>query len=965
LESPTLDTAALPLFRVIAIAMDRFPRSRGYGIARGVSRKRTNAWVWRSSSRSPISQHRVTPSPTNRQVNSTSNRQRVYRKKPKKRGSAQARVRFLSGAWSPGRVPDGEQEARKSEYNSKELEEEGEDIEEFLASPVYVPSRRQSDGADSALAIRDDDPGLRTSVYTQEKDSGSTRNGNETSGSHLFSIETSCVGSRSASRHKWVEMRYGEKENKVEGQNSDDDDAEIDDDVVVDDDNDDEEEDDDDEKDDDDNDVDFDVHAHNACRDDVFSAVLDVQRDGDDNDNDLQVNDNVDEAQGDNCASIEDEEDDVMNNVHEEERMVDEDEQHFDGNEGGEEDEDDADLGIIGGHQDSDSDEESENNERTELDPACDTERYRRGNVPGSAIQTPLASADQDARNCALNRDPLHGFLDLSKMLAENQRDLCTRGLLRTRPLDRAVRDGSSLAPNRRGATSGVPRGAQTRQRPSKSLRGGYNRAEPQSLPSCNDTRSIDEEGDSAVQESIPETIQERWAAYIRFLPVDFCDHRNEEAALRGRKDRIRPGEISYRGLLLNHETNEDVNFIYTHMYESKALRGQSIASYEQLRACVGQYMRFAITSGRIPLERACEKGELFGAILHMDVIKTFLSYFQLRCSASTCLSKSFHLRTVSKYAERFFCSISVDGGRKARAALMTDFLTGSCAAEKFEARRGTARMRCEERRIASGKLLVGDDFRRFGKAAEQRLCTVIQSGPDALRRSRGLLSRWCIAFVGLLAFYGGGQRPQVYAQLQEPEDLDSSIRRWAKDKRVTLAALLEKRPRQTGFSKVSFPGHLIRFFDFHFRVVKPKVLEALGMMDRGPGDRRDCGADEDAENPVLLNTRTGLPYSAYQVRTTLHRFVQSVDPELTSVTPSSLRSSYATWQFQAYREGLIFEGLREDDFLDTLGKIMNTSPEQLKATYIACSAMDSNYDRIMAEVHELFQREDQDEQLL
>jgi hypothetical protein len=107
----------------------------------------------------------------------------------------------------------------------------------------------------------------------------------------------------------------------------------------------------------------------------------------------------------------------------------------------------------------------------------------------------------------------------------------------------------------------------------------------------------------------MPQTVQTRWAAHLSFLAADFCYLRNKESALRGRKDRIRPGEISYRGLLLNQETNEDVNFIYTHIYESKALRGHSIASYEQLPACVGQYVLFAITSGRIPLERACEKG--------------------------------------------------------------------------------------------------------------------------------------------------------------------------------------------------------------------------------------------------------------------------------------------------------------------------------------------------------------------
>jgi hypothetical protein len=58
--------------------------------------------------------------------------------------------------------------------------------------------------------------------------------------------------------------------------------------------------------------------------------------------------------------------------------------------------------------------------------------------------------------------------------------------------------------------------------------------------------------------------------------------------------------------------------------------------------------------------------------------------------------------------------------------------------------------------------------------------------------------------------------------------------------------------------------------------------------------------------------------------------------------------------------EGRIFEGLSEDYFLDTLSKIMNTSIEQLKATYTAYREMDSKYDRIMTEVHQLFQHEDE-----
>jgi hypothetical protein len=87
-----------------------------------------------------------------------------------------------------------------------------------------------------------------------------------------------------------------------------------------------------------------------------------------------------------------------------------------------------------------------------------------------------------------------------------------------------------------------------------------------------------------------------------------------------------------------------------------------------------------------------------------------------------------------------------------------------------------------------------------------------------------GLRARWCIAFVGLLVFYGGGQRSQVYAQLQEPVDLNVAQRRWATDKRVTLAALLEKHPRQMGYSKVSFPSRTRTIFEFHLGVVKPAL---------------------------------------------------------------------------------------------------------------------------------------------
>jgi hypothetical protein len=54
-------------------------------------------------------------------------------------------------------------------------------------------------------------------------------------------------------------------------------------------------------------------------------------------------------------------------------------------------------------------------------------------------------------------------------------------------------------------------------------------------------------------------------------------------------------------------------------------------------------------------------------------------------------LAKAFHLRTVSRYAERFYGTSTLDDGNKSKAGLMTDYLTGACSVEKYEARRGTA----------------------------------------------------------------------------------------------------------------------------------------------------------------------------------------------------------------------------------------------------------------------------------
>jgi hypothetical protein len=152
------------------------------------------------------------------------------------------------------------------------------------------------------------------------------------------------------------------------------------------------------------------------------------------------------------------------------------------------------------------------------------------------------------------------------------------------------------------------------------------------------------------------------------------------------------------------------------------------------------------------------------------------LSYFQLRCSASTVLSKAFHLRVLCQYAEKYFASLSSDVGLQAKSALMEDYLTGICAAEKSESRKGTSFLRREEYRIDMGKLVPFKDFKRFSRITEERLEDIMLHGTD-IRDNGRLLSKCCINFPGMLLFEGCGQRTQVYTKLQEPDDLSSAIR--------------------------------------------------------------------------------------------------------------------------------------------------------------------------------------------
>jgi hypothetical protein len=69
-----------------------------------------------------------------------------------------------------------------------------------------------------------------------------------------------------------------------------------------------------------------------------------------------------------------------------------------------------------------------------------------------------------------------------------------------------------------------------------------------------------------------PHTMEERWNYYVNGLDPQFFDPKNKDAALQSSSERIECGEVSYRGVTVNHENCNDVKFVFRSRWEAKAL---------------------------------------------------------------------------------------------------------------------------------------------------------------------------------------------------------------------------------------------------------------------------------------------------------------------------------------------------------------------------------------------------------
>lgn len=86
---------------------------------------------------------------------------------------------------------------------------------------------------------------------------------------------------------------------------------------------------------------------------------------------------------------------------------------------------------------------------------------------------------------------------------------------------------------------------------------------------------------------------------------------------------------------------------------------------------------------------------------------------------------------------------------------------------------------------------------------------------------------------------------------------------------------------------------------------------------------------------PLLLHSKNGHGLLSSQITRSVKAVLKRIDPEFVNVSTMMLRSSFATMMFESFNRGEVMKDKTEEQFQNGVAKYMNTSLEQLRATYV------------------------------
>lgn len=382
-----------------------------------------------------------------------------------------------------------------------------------------------------------------------------------------------------------------------------------------------------------------------------------------------------------------------------------------------------------------------------------------------------------------------------------------------------------------------------------------------------------------------PQQIRQSWNEYVDFLhncdPEFFC---STEARL-GESGKVCKERAAYSGLHVSRENNHDIGEVYDMFYKSKDDVGGSSRAYGQFCCVVGQYLRFAVVCGVADVETVCEAGMTFEAVTHSNVAVTFLTYFDVRATVSTVLTKALHLKKALFYAKMHFRRAN-DLDKVSKAEYCDEHVSSIFNARKRLSRLQSSRLRAVENRIAQGSILYPQDFIACMSRARSSLEGIEdwynsaihscikkgQTGTGArkaigleLEHKKELIQKWCINFTALVILAAGGQRPQVFSQLLCPDlnNLDRFVRVSKKLGYCEIATVSEKTVRSVNVPFVVFPKSMLPYLVFHVRVIRPILASCSKKIGRKKSDtwrKKDSktGNGQGRNNDALEDENSG-----------------------------------------------------------------------------------------------------------
>ena len=439
-----------------------------------------------------------------------------------------------------------------------------------------------------------------------------------------------------------------------------------------------------------------------------------------------------------------------------------------------------------------------------------------------------------------------------------------------------------------------------------------------------------------------PQTVQSQWRDLLQMLRRTKPDFFSSDEATVKDLTPTSQGKAAYFALPLNQYNNMDLQSIYVMEYDRKIRTGCSLASFKQLLTVAGQFMRMYVMLGNVNVADVWETGAVFRSVCDIETVDLFFDMFEARGQGTAVVTKAPHMKKLGKHAISYFSD--KDRSLQSQAERASMKIAGVFNAYKSRARSLATERKRLEHRMLEGKFFFPQDFKDCMDKSISHLTAIMTAvnmleadknrdwAMESVGKNGSLIRKWFINLLLLFLFSAGGQRPQVYSQLQVPSveemaDIEDSSQRM---KFFELRTLREKSRRSLDMPNVIVPAKVMPFLKFHLDFMRPIVVKRVNVRET-PG----------RSQPIVMHTEHGGYLTTAQIGLCLRNFLRMYRPDLSDATVMSLRSSYGTMMMQAYREKAIFQDLDERAFITKLGKVMNTSTEQLMTTYVGIDRSD------------------------